>query len=474
MPKKKPLHVFLRGQHIGVLDALNPRLVQLRFDRDADLNAVVSMSMPTVPGKRAPADATSAFFNGLLPDGSDARLTMAKSFDSLDTSTVSLLRHGGLDCAGALQVYTQDTLPERPSQLAPITDADISSRLQALAGDEEMLRDDMEHWSLSGAQRKIAVARDGGQWFLPTGAAATTHIIKPGVGAIPGVSPGQQAFTEHVTMRAAAAVGVDVARTEFAMFDATPAIVVERFDRLMTASGTVRIHQEDMCQALAVDSSIKYEVDGGPGVRAVADLVRDAVADRTDAETDVRRFARMVAFNYMVEGSDAHAKNYALLHPTAGEAALAPMFDAATGAIASTANGTRRFPKASMQLGNRWHFGAATGDDWAQFLAMLGLTGDSTLIEELIAMAERVTDALSDALNDTTAPQEFRNWARSTPVLTRVQQSARAAHQALTQLPDNGRRTRPYATMCGTWMPAWLARCSAPRGHEGWPLAGHQ
>lgn len=61
--------------------------------------------MPTLAGKKHSVDKASPFFNGLLPDGPDPRLRMAQSFGSLDTGTFALLARGGLDCAGAVQVW---------------------------------------------------------------------------------------------------------------------------------------------------------------------------------------------------------------------------------------------------------------------------------------------------------------------------------------------------------------------------------
>lgn len=62
-----------------------------------------------------------------------------------------------------------------------------------------------------------------------------------------------QALDEHATMRAAASMGLDVARTEYTEFTSQDAIVITRFDRKLAADGrVVRLHQEDLCQALGV------------------------------------------------------------------------------------------------------------------------------------------------------------------------------------------------------------------------------
>ena len=426
------LHVFLHGQHMGVLTRGTMSAVSFRFDRDAPLDAILSLSMPTTPSGKHSGDQASPFFNGLLPDGADARLRMAQAFDSLDASTYSLLAKGGLDCAGAVQVWTEPTLPDRDGTLAPLSEREVAARLRvslAAAGDE--LRDAAEHWSLSGAQRKIALRLEAGSWHLPTGTEPSSHILKPGVTTIPGVEPSEQALAEHVTMSAAAALGVDVATTSYTEFDGIAAVVVERFDRARADGALLRTHQEDACQALAVDSSRKYETDGGPGVRGLANLLRSAVADPRDAAHAVRSFARMVAFNYLAEGSDAHAKNYALLYTRDGDVTFAPMYDAATGALASRDNGTRRFPRAAMMLGTQRHFAAASPGDWLGLLRDLGLPGSTALLGEFDAMARDLPDAFATALEASGAPDALKSRLRTSPMLGRITESCTAAAASL-------------------------------------------
>ena len=71
-----------------------------------------------------------------------------------------------------------------------------------------------------------------------------------------------------------------------------PYIVVERYDRLPPAPGTElprRIHQEDVCQALGLMPTRKYQEDGGPGISQITTLIRRVSAD---PETDVERFLK--------------------------------------------------------------------------------------------------------------------------------------------------------------------------------------
>ena len=50
-------------------------------------------------------------------------------------------------------------------------------------------------------------------------------------------------------------------------------------------------------------------------------------ATRADGEENAKRFAQALALNWAIIGSDAHAKNYTILHLDDGSAALAPLYD---------------------------------------------------------------------------------------------------------------------------------------------------
>ncbi len=50
----------------------------------------------------------------------------------------------------------------------------------------------------------------------------------------------------------------------------------------------------------------------------------------TDPARNTELFASMLFFNYLTASSDAHAKNYSLLHLASGECELAPLYDVAS------------------------------------------------------------------------------------------------------------------------------------------------
>jgi len=72
----------------------------------------------------------------------------------------------------------------------------------------------------------------------------------------------------------------------------------------------------------------KYENEGGPGVERIAALLREAMPARESGGA-VRRFADALIWNWLIAGTDAHAKNYSLLLAGA-HVRLAPLYDVAS------------------------------------------------------------------------------------------------------------------------------------------------
>ncbi len=103
------------------------------------------------------------------------------------------------------------------------------------------------------------------------------------------------------------------------------AIVVARYDRVVEGKSVIRIHQEDFCQALALAPDRKYENQGGQSATAIAKFLRRVMPAR-DAANAIAAFADGLIWNWLVMGTDAHAKNYSLL--LRGTAIrLAPLYD---------------------------------------------------------------------------------------------------------------------------------------------------
>lgn len=317
------------------------------------LSLSLPLSQPEHP--HAPID---AFLRGLLPDNDIVLQRWAHRFGVSPRNAFALIREVGVDCAGAVQFVPEERLQGgRSDSIAWLTDDDVATRLRLLREDVSAgrLAGDAGQLSLAGAQPKTALLFDGQRWGVPSGRTATSHILKPALPNLEG-----HVENEHVCLNLARAFGMPAARSEARMFGDQQAIVVERYDRVdirtmadaqmfTSFAETVpvyRVHQEDLCQALSLHPSRKYQSDGGPGPAEVVGLLRsvvsagqprskEAAASRAVSAIveDVTTFRDALIFNWLIGGTDAHAKNYSLLLGGRGLVRLAPLYDIATALV---------------------------------------------------------------------------------------------------------------------------------------------
>jgi serine/threonine-protein kinase HipA len=145
-----------------------------------------------------------------------------------------------------------------------------------------------------------------GRWGLPSGRVPTTHFLKPPTGEFDG-----HAENEHFCLQLARTLGFAVPDSRIMRFENELAILIQRYDRRQTAPAVFqRIHQEDMCQTMAIPLTRKYQSEGGPGLREITDLLR---IHSTKPEEDIQTVVDAVALNWVIAGADAHAKNYSVL-----------------------------------------------------------------------------------------------------------------------------------------------------------------
>jgi serine/threonine-protein kinase HipA len=171
-----------------------------------------------------------------------------------------------------------------------------------------------------------------------------------------------------------------------------PYIVVERYDRLPPAPGTQlprRIHQEDMCQAIGLMPTRKYQEDGGPGIPQITTLIRRVSAS---PEVDVERFLKANMFNWLIGGTDAHAKNYSFLIGAGDEIRLAPLYDLSSQLPYPDLIAQR----VAMKIGDHYDFALVTPADWRTLARSCALDEERT-IGTLTEMARALPDVVSAA-----------------------------------------------------------------------------
>lgn len=395
MNPDRSLDVRLYGARLGFVHQDARGRVSFTYEpnaRDGDAVVPLSLSMPLGTPTYPPSKIVP-FLEGLLPDNDEVRDAWARRFEVSPRNALALLGNIGRDCAGAVEFLRDDEL-DFGGGTRPLSDTDIGQRLRDLARDPTGWLVSGERWSLAGAQSKFTIARRAdGQWAEAWGSEPSTHIVKPGIGEYR-----QQALVEHASMEAARAVGLRAAKTEFREFDGETALVVTRFDRRRARDGRiVRVHQEDMCQALAVYPRQKYEASGGPSAAAIARLLRDVA---TDPEADVWAFAQALVFNYLIGAPDAHAKNYSVAL-TPGLVRLAPLYDVAS-ALPYDAVGDSEINQAAMSIGGRRVFGTVHGRHWDRLAGQLKIDA-GRLRHEVRRQAEEIPSAFAAALREVDA-----------------------------------------------------------------------
>ncbi len=242
--------------------------------------------------------------------------------------------------------------------------------------------------SLPGAQAKTAFYWDERKkrWGIPGGRTPTTHIIKPCIPGFDGLVE-----NEHICQDIASRLGMPAARSRVLQLDQAY-IVVERYDRLPPAPGTPlvqRIHQEDMCQALGLMPAKKYQEEGGPGIAEIVTLIR---RESADLETDVDRFLRANMLNWLIGGTDAHAKNYSFLIGPADEIRLAPLYDVSSQLPYPDLVSQR----VSMKIGDHYDIGRVRIADWRK-LARACAVEEDRVIDMLADIARALPDHISGA-----------------------------------------------------------------------------
>jgi serine/threonine-protein kinase HipA len=195
---------------------------------------------------------------------------------------------------------------------------ELEQRMLALKNDPGAgrLESDTGQFSLAGSREKTVLYRVGNRWGVPQGRTPTTHILKPETGRIEGI-----AANEHFCLHLARRCLMAAALSEVQILAGIPVIIVERFDRFRAHGLVRRVHQEDMCQALAVRK--KYQQEGGPGIYDIMSLLQ--FSDNPAVDRD--RFMRALTLNYIIAGTDAHARNYSIVYAPGGAFRLAPLYD---------------------------------------------------------------------------------------------------------------------------------------------------
>lgn len=355
--RSSTLKVLLNGRHVGLLSRAANGAIGFRYT-DAWLgweNAIpVSLSLP-LDTLRFTGGTVTAVFDNLLPDNDDIRRRIAGRVGAEGVDAYSLLAAVGRDCVGALQFLPEGEEGAAPGviEAEPLDDSSISDLLGQLGRVPLGLQpDDAFRISIAGAQEKTALLRWEGRWYRPLGTTPTTHILKPQIGALPnGIDLSNSVENEHLCLTFLGELGLPVADTRIEHFGDRPVLVIERFDRFRARDGRLlRRPQEDMCQALGVAPTRKYEDHGGPGVADILRLL--AASDRPDVGR--RMVMKAIIAFWLIGATDGHAKNFSIHLSPGGRFAATPLYDVLSAEPSLAAHQiNRRQMRLAMAIGDR-------------------------------------------------------------------------------------------------------------------------
>ena len=367
----------------------------------------LSTAFPVSARGTYPSQRVNHWLEGLLPDNPEVRKEWRRRFDIRGNTALAILGSPvGHDCAGSVQFCST---AEADALIAREGDVDWLSQ-EELIDLVKSLRDARTTWhgpgksnfgrfSLSGAQAKTAVVLSGGRYGIPTGSEPSTHIIKP---TINDQDLPDQALNEHVCLQMASTLGLPAVQTEITCFGPIQSLLIKRFDRFTDAQEqNIRIHLEDMCQALGVHPDYKYQSDGGPSPQKIIQSIRQ---HSSLPDSDAYRFLDALIYNWIIVGTDAHAKNYSFLL-RGGSVRLAPLYDIASALPYEPDWFSANKTNLAMKIGKRYTVAKADRQSaWHDMAVSLGFDG-----EEVIARAEDMATRLPAALDQAlkSLPSEF-------------------------------------------------------------------
>lgn len=412
-PARAPLNVFVNARLVGRLRKESSGAIDFQYD-DSWLSwehtFPISLSLP-LREDRYIGERVVAVFENLLPDHIEIRRRLAERVGSEGEDAYSLLSAIGRDCVGALQFLPDSAAaPGRAGELRgePASEQRIAALISDLGRTPlgvSVDDDDDFRISLAGAQEKTALLFWKKKWHVPQGSAATTHILKPPIGVLRnGIDLTRSVENEHLCMLLTDALGLPTAKTSVERFGKTKVLVVERFDRSWTKDKRLlRLPQEDLCQALSIPASRKYQSDGGPGIRDVLEFLKAS----DDPETDRQLFIKAQIVFWLLGATDGHAKNFSIfLHPGGGFR-LTPLYDVMSLQPAYDAKQIKRNRmKLAMSVGNQRHYVLDTilPRHFIQSAERAGMP--ATAVEQIM---DELTDRTPNAIEQVTAqlPRDF-------------------------------------------------------------------
>ena len=268
-------------------------------------NPAIAVTLPLQKAPHICEDGLHPFFDNLVAEGWLLN-AQSRALNVRRTDRFAILLGFGSDCSGAISIIDPKpihkvVLPEgQPRDFAA-----LASRA-----------------SLSGVQPKMGVVKEGNKFRPVKYGELSTHIAKFPAGHLHGLIENEFLATrafQHLTK------GDPVAELSIGQVEGLEnhALLIKRFDR--TPKGE-KIHFEEFNQLLGLISEDKYEAD-------YEDMAR-FICNNPDLclYAEVDKLYRRILACFLIGNTDAHLKNFAMLHTKQG-LRLTPSYDIVSSAI---------------------------------------------------------------------------------------------------------------------------------------------
>lgn len=353
------LDVYLNTELVGLLTKRSTGALEFKYHEDWLENPdsyPISQSLQLIEVPYKGAEIYS-FFENLLPDNPEIKKMMAQKLKAKSSETFDLLNIAGQDCVGAFQFKSAGGPPPVQNEVSGeiLNEEDIGKVIQNLTFNPLGNNPENEfRISIAGAQDKTALLKYKQNWLRPKGSTPTSHIFKPPLGNFPnGIDMSTSVENEWLCGEIVSQMGIKIAKSEILKFGNQECLVVERFDRKWTSNKILsRIPQEDLCQALGVNATSKYESDGGPGIKQIMDFLNAS----DNAYEDRKMFLKSQVVFFLLAAIDGHGKNFSIFQTEDGFK-LTPLYDILSAYPAISKNQIQKErAKLAMCVGKSRHY----------------------------------------------------------------------------------------------------------------------
>lgn len=280
----------------------------------------LSEDLPLIGIEHLPSKKETAV--GALDDARPDRWgeKVIKALEKPDRSSIlEMLYFAGDDRFGALGVSTssQSYVPRAGALLPSFGDVEavhevIKKVLNGEPLEEKQKRLIAPGVTMGGARPKALIEMDGSQWVLKF--AEEDHSFEP-------------AF-EHASMTLASKARIHAAETKLVLLSKGCAVAVKRFDR-SPAIYTDRVQTSPAHRKHALSANVALHAAGETlSYPSLAQLLRRRGAAKNDlAQSQMRELFRRLIFNILIDNTDDHEKNHAVILNDANELELSPAYD---------------------------------------------------------------------------------------------------------------------------------------------------